>query len=310
MLVARHRRANGRTKKLNPRFIGPYQNAKRVSSICYLVEDLQYNRRKRVWRRFKAHSSQLRKYHSYGRMIGCHWVIRPTRKTTKRTCIRRLWVRTIVCPALRNKAYWPPLLRTFPLARLYLAPLRLSQSLPSVLPTPSSLLPTSTRRSFPTSRLALHALLSLAPTVCPAHALIAIFFIINCLLSSLPLSFPYFVCILSFYFFFSATWRICFCPFSVFFFKPCSVSASRRAVTRWCLLFMFRSACACSFFRVQSVCPFSPFPSNFAFVRSCLFLRTGKARRPSVRMGRMLEYWTGRQCWNGRRVETNEREKK
>ena len=72
VLVARHRRANGRTKKLNPRFIGPYQVAKRVSSICYLVEDLPYNRRKRVWRRFKAHSSQLRKYHSYGRMIGCH----------------------------------------------------------------------------------------------------------------------------------------------------------------------------------------------------------------------------------------------
>ena len=34
------------------------------------------------------------------------------------------------------------------------------------------------------------------------------------------------------FFFFSATWRICFCPFSVFFFKQCSVSASRRAVTR------------------------------------------------------------------------------
>ena len=64
VLVARHRRANGRTKKLNPRFVGPYQVVKRMSPTCYLVEDLPYNRRKRVWRRFKAHSSQLRKYHS------------------------------------------------------------------------------------------------------------------------------------------------------------------------------------------------------------------------------------------------------
>lgn len=63
VLIARHRRALGRTKKLNPRFIGPYQIAKRVSATCYMVEDWPCNRRRRRWRRFKARSSQIRRYH-------------------------------------------------------------------------------------------------------------------------------------------------------------------------------------------------------------------------------------------------------
>ena len=63
VLVARHRRAEGRTKKFNPRFIGPYQIIKKVAATCYMIEDLTSNRRRRLWRRFKVHSSQIRRYH-------------------------------------------------------------------------------------------------------------------------------------------------------------------------------------------------------------------------------------------------------
>ena len=57
----------------------------------------------------------------------------------------------------------------------------------------------------------------------------------------------------------------------------------------------FRSACTFSFFWFHSVCSFPPPPflSNFAFVRSRLFIRTGKARRHCfVRKGRMLQIGT------------------
>ena len=44
VLVARRRRAGGRTTKLNPRFVGPYHVYKRVSATCYAVEDLPSHR--------------------------------------------------------------------------------------------------------------------------------------------------------------------------------------------------------------------------------------------------------------------------
>jgi hypothetical protein len=62
VLVARKPRSNGRTKKFLIKFVGPYQVLERVSKTCYKVEDLPSHRRKRVWRRFNVHASQLRRY--------------------------------------------------------------------------------------------------------------------------------------------------------------------------------------------------------------------------------------------------------
>ncbi len=62
VLVARRRQTKGRTKKFLQKFVGPYQVVRRVSSTCYFVEDLPSHRRRRFWRRFNVHSSQLRRY--------------------------------------------------------------------------------------------------------------------------------------------------------------------------------------------------------------------------------------------------------
>ena len=62
--MARRRVYVGKTKKFVSRSVGPYQIAKRVSKTCYTVEDLPHNRRKRIYRRFNAHVSQLHPYRS------------------------------------------------------------------------------------------------------------------------------------------------------------------------------------------------------------------------------------------------------
>lgn len=62
VLVARRPKTKGKTKKFIRRFIGPYQVNRQVSSVCYSVEDLPCNRKKRLWRRFNAHVSQMRHF--------------------------------------------------------------------------------------------------------------------------------------------------------------------------------------------------------------------------------------------------------
>lgn len=62
VLVASKPRCNGKTKKFLFKFVGPYQVCQRVSSTCYKVEDLPAHRKKRIWRRFNVHVSQLRRY--------------------------------------------------------------------------------------------------------------------------------------------------------------------------------------------------------------------------------------------------------
>ena len=62
VIVARRRVHVGKTKKFVCRSIGPYQVAKRVSKTCYTVEDLPYNRKGRIYRRFNAHVSQIHPY--------------------------------------------------------------------------------------------------------------------------------------------------------------------------------------------------------------------------------------------------------
>ena len=62
-LVARKRKASlSKSKKFLPRFIGPYQISRRVSPTCYEVEDIPFNRSRRIFRRFNVHSSQIRRY--------------------------------------------------------------------------------------------------------------------------------------------------------------------------------------------------------------------------------------------------------
>ena len=58
-MISRRRIHAGKTKKFVNRSVGPYQIVKRVSKTCYTVEDLPYNRRRQIYRRFNAHSSQL-----------------------------------------------------------------------------------------------------------------------------------------------------------------------------------------------------------------------------------------------------------
>ncbi|KAI9550030.1 hypothetical protein GHT06_007621 [Daphnia sinensis] len=62
VLIARRPKTKGKTKKFSRRFIGPYQVNRQVSSVCYSVEDLPCNRKKRLWRRFNAHVSQMRRF--------------------------------------------------------------------------------------------------------------------------------------------------------------------------------------------------------------------------------------------------------
>ncbi|EFX67806.1 hypothetical protein DAPPUDRAFT_115134 [Daphnia pulex] len=62
VLIARRRKTKNTTKKFIPQFIGPYQVYRKVSPTCYAVEDLPWFRKKRLWRRFNAHVSQIRRY--------------------------------------------------------------------------------------------------------------------------------------------------------------------------------------------------------------------------------------------------------
>ena len=62
VLIARRLKTKNTTKKFIPRFVSPYQVYRKVSPTCYAVEDLPCFRRKRLWRRFNAHFSQIRRY--------------------------------------------------------------------------------------------------------------------------------------------------------------------------------------------------------------------------------------------------------
>ena len=68
VLVRRKAKKKGKTKKLLPKFVGPFQVVKRVGSggnVCettYLVEDPPERRTRRKYRRFNAHVAQIRKF--------------------------------------------------------------------------------------------------------------------------------------------------------------------------------------------------------------------------------------------------------
>jgi hypothetical protein len=62
VLIGRRLKTKNTTKKFIPRFVRPYQVYRKVSPTCYAVEDLPCFRRKRLWRRFNAHFSQIRRY--------------------------------------------------------------------------------------------------------------------------------------------------------------------------------------------------------------------------------------------------------
>ncbi len=53
----------GKTAKFMPRFVGPFQIVQQTSPVTYLVESTVFDRRPRVWRRFRAHVEQLRPFH-------------------------------------------------------------------------------------------------------------------------------------------------------------------------------------------------------------------------------------------------------
>lgn len=62
VLVRRNLSKKGKTKKFLPKFIGPFQVVRKVCPTTYLVEDLPHNRKKKEWRRFRAHVCQIRKF--------------------------------------------------------------------------------------------------------------------------------------------------------------------------------------------------------------------------------------------------------
>jgi hypothetical protein len=62
VLIARRQKTKNTTKKFIPGFVSPYQVYRKVSPTGYAVEDLPCFRRKRLWRRFNAHVSQIRRY--------------------------------------------------------------------------------------------------------------------------------------------------------------------------------------------------------------------------------------------------------
>ena len=63
VLVRRKLKKKGKTKKLLPKYIGPFQVVKKVCPTTYLVEDLPAQRKKKRFRRFNAHVVQIRKFH-------------------------------------------------------------------------------------------------------------------------------------------------------------------------------------------------------------------------------------------------------
>ncbi|KFD69273.1 hypothetical protein M514_18422 [Trichuris suis] len=64
VLVRRHVRKVGRSEKLMPRFIGPFQVVRRLSDVNYLVASLPSVRKRRVKSRFVVHISQLKSFHA------------------------------------------------------------------------------------------------------------------------------------------------------------------------------------------------------------------------------------------------------
>ena len=62
VLVRRNISKKGKTKMFLPKFIGPFHVVSKVCPTTYLVEDLPHRRRKKVWRRFRAHICQIRKF--------------------------------------------------------------------------------------------------------------------------------------------------------------------------------------------------------------------------------------------------------
>ena len=63
VLVRRKLKKKGKTKKLLPKYVGPFQVVKKVCPTTYLVEDLPAQRKKKRFRRFNAHVVQIRKFH-------------------------------------------------------------------------------------------------------------------------------------------------------------------------------------------------------------------------------------------------------
>ena len=62
VIVTRNISKVGLTKKLLPKYIGPYQIVGRKSPVTYLVEDILAKRKRAVWRRFTAHVSQIKRF--------------------------------------------------------------------------------------------------------------------------------------------------------------------------------------------------------------------------------------------------------
>lgn len=60
VLVARTLRFPHLTQNLLPKYIGPFHVVRRLSSVNCLVEDLPAARRKKIWRRFPTHVSQMK----------------------------------------------------------------------------------------------------------------------------------------------------------------------------------------------------------------------------------------------------------
>ncbi|KAI9552649.1 integrase core domain protein [Daphnia sinensis] len=63
VLVRRKPHKKNLTKKLLPKFIGPFQVVKKVCPTTYLVEDLPARWKKNSHRRFNAHVCQIRRFH-------------------------------------------------------------------------------------------------------------------------------------------------------------------------------------------------------------------------------------------------------
>ncbi|KZS11898.1 putative Histone-lysine N-methyltransferase NSD2 [Daphnia magna] len=64
VLVQRNIRKKGMTKKLLPKFIGPFEIVKRVCPTTNLVEDPPTRRKKQIWRRFNEHVAHIRPFRS------------------------------------------------------------------------------------------------------------------------------------------------------------------------------------------------------------------------------------------------------
>ena len=62
VIVFKKRGARDKTKKLLPRAIGPYMVKKKISSVCYQLEDIPHNKRSRIHRIFNAHVSIMKLY--------------------------------------------------------------------------------------------------------------------------------------------------------------------------------------------------------------------------------------------------------